>query len=157
MEFDLKLKVNGKMQALKVEPHLTLLEVLRERLGLTGAKEGCGTGDCGACTVLLNGEPVNSCLKLAVEAEGQEVLTIEGLGSEDELHPLQKAFIELGAAQCGFCTPGMLLSAHALLLKNPQPDEMEIRQALSGNLCRCTGYDKIIRAVQAAAGEVRHG
>jgi aerobic carbon-monoxide dehydrogenase small subunit len=157
MEYQLKITVNGKAVELNVEPHLTLLEVLRERLGLTGTKEGCGTGDCGACTVLIDGEPVNSCLKLAVEAEGQDVLTIEGLAPEGDLHPLQKAFIELGAVQCGFCTPGMLLAAHALLMKNPHPEELEIRQTLAGNLCRCTGYDKIIRAIQFASGEVQNG
>jgi aerobic-type carbon monoxide dehydrogenase small subunit (CoxS/CutS family) len=157
MEYLMNLKVNGKVVELRVEPQLTLLEMLRDKLGLTGTKEGCGTGDCGACTVLLDGAPVNSCLMLALEAGGHDVLTIEGLGTEEELHPLQRAFIENGAAQCGFCTPGMLLTAHALLMKNPNPDEMETRLALSGNLCRCTGYDKIIRAVRAAAGEVHHG
>jgi carbon-monoxide dehydrogenase small subunit len=139
-----------------VEPHLTLLEVLRDTLGLTGTKEGCGTGDCGACTVLVNGEPVCSCLTLALEAEGQDVTTVEGLANNGELHPLQKAFIAYGGLQCGFCTPGVLMSSVALLKRRPQPTEHEIREALAGNLCRCTGYDKIVRAVQAAAKEMSH-
>ncbi len=154
MPYPLHFIVNGKAVDLQVEPHLTLLQVLRDQLLLTGAKEACGTGDCGACTVLLDGEPICSCLKLAVEVEGRQVLTIEGLGTEDALDPLQQAFIEAGALQCGFCTPGMLLSAKALLMKNPRPNEAEIRAALAGNLCRCTGYDKIIKAVQAAAGSM---
>jgi aerobic carbon-monoxide dehydrogenase small subunit len=131
--------------------------VLRDTLGLTGAKEGCGTGDCGACTVLLDGEPVNSCLLLAVEAGGCDVTTVEGLAGNGSLHPMQRAFIEHGAVQCGFCTPGMLLSSVALLKHNPCPTEAEIRDTLAGNLCRCTGYDKIVRAVQAAAEEMAAG
>ena len=151
MSYHLKFTLNGQPVELDIEPNLTLLQVLRDRLLLTGTKEGCSTGDCGAFTVLVDGEPVNSCLKLAAEVEGQQVITVEGLGSEETLAPLQKAFIAMGALQCGFCTPGMLMSATALLMKNPHPAEAEIRLALSGNLCRCTGYDKIIRAVQMAA------
>jgi carbon-monoxide dehydrogenase small subunit len=149
--------VNNQPVEVTVEPGMTLLEVLRGPLGLTGTKKGCGTGDCGACTVLLDGKPICSCLKLAVEAEGQQVLTIEGLAQGDELHPLQRAFIQVGGLQCGFCTPGMLMSSMALLQENPSPTEDEIRLALAGNLCRCTGYDKIVRAVQVAAAEVKHG
>jgi carbon-monoxide dehydrogenase small subunit len=157
MEYRLDLTVNGQSYVIGVEPHLTLLEVLRDTLGLTGAKEGCGTGDCGACTVLVDGEPVNSCLMLAVEAEGQEITTVEGLGGHGELHPVQNALIAHGGLQCGFCTPGVALASVALLAHNPQPTEREIRDALAGNLCRCTGYDKIVRAVQAAARETaRH-
>ena len=150
----LNLSVNGEPVSLAVEPRLTLLEVLRDTLGLTGTKEGCGTGDCGACTVLLDGDPVNSCLLLAVEAEGSEVITVEGLGNDDNLHPVQKALIAHGGVQCGFCTPGVVLSSVALLKRNPRPSEAEIRDALAGNLCRCTGYDKIVRSVLAAAGEM---
>jgi aerobic carbon-monoxide dehydrogenase small subunit len=154
MTYPLHFILNGKPVDLLVEPHLTLLQVLRDQFMLTGAKEACGTGDCGACTVLLDGEPICSCLKLAVEVEGRQVLTVEGLGTEDALDPLQQAFIDAGALQCGFCTPGMLLSAKALLMKNPRPSEAEIRAALAGNLCRCTGYDKIIKAVQAAVASI---
>ena len=151
MEYKLHFTVNNQPVDLMIEPHLTLMEVLRESLALTGTKEGCGTGDCGACTVLLNGAPVSSCLMLAVEAEGMEITTVEGLATDDELHPMQKAFIDQGGVQCGFCTPGILMSSVALLARNPKPSEEDIREALSGNLCRCTGYDKIVRAVQAAA------
>ena len=157
MIYKLKFLVNRKSCEIEIEPHLTLLEVLRDHLALIGTKEGCGTGDCGACTVLINGEPVCSCLMLAVEAEGQEVTTVEGLAADNALHPVQRAFIDNGGLQCGFCTPGFLLSSVALLARNPQPTEYEIRQALAGNLCRCTGYDKIVRAVQAAAEEVSRG
>jgi len=144
---------NGEPVEILVEPHLTLLEVLRERLLLTGTKEGCGTGDCGACTVLIDGEPVCSCLMLALEVEGQDVQTVEGLDAGDDLHPIQKALITEGAVQCGFCTPGILMSTLALLDANPHPDEGEIREALAGNLCRCTGYDKVVRAVLSATME----
>jgi carbon-monoxide dehydrogenase small subunit len=155
MQYELNLSVNGRPVTLAGEPHLTLLEVLRDTLGLTGTKEGCGTGNCGACTVLLDGEPVSSCLLLAVEAEGSEITTVEGLASNNgDLHPIQKAFVEHGGVQCGFCTPGMLLSSVALLARNPQPSGDEIRDALVGNLCRCTGYDKIVRSVMAAAEEM---
>ncbi|AKX97415.1 (2Fe-2S)-binding protein [Neomoorella thermoacetica] len=147
-----KLKVNGREYQVEAPADITLLELLREYLGLTGTKEGCGKGECGACTVLLDGQAVNSCLIPAAKAEGAEVLTIEGLASPDgKLHPLQEAFITEGAVQCGFCTPGMILSAKALLDSNPRPGREEIKMALSGNLCRCTGYAKIIAAVEKAA------
>jgi carbon-monoxide dehydrogenase small subunit len=138
-----------------VQPETTLLEVLRDTWGLTGAKRGCDEGDCGACTVLLDGKPVNSCLVLAIRLDGREITTIEGLGKEDRLHPLQSAFIHHGALQCGFCGPGMILSAKALLDSNPNPTEAEIRQALAGNICRCTGYSKIIEAVQSASRMIK--
>ena len=136
----------------KYEPQVTLLEALRERLGQTGTKRGCNMGQCGACTVLLDGQPVRSCLTLAIEAEKREITTIEGLGRNGELHPLQRAFHELGAIQCGFCTPGMILTARALLDENPAPTVGEVKRAISGNLCRCTGYVKIVEAIAAAAG-----
>jgi carbon-monoxide dehydrogenase small subunit len=148
---NLNLKVNGADYSLVVDVKERLLDVLRERIGLTGTKEGCGTGECGACTVLIDGEPVNSCLYLAVRAEGKEILTIEGLGHAAQLHPLQQAFIENGAVQCGFCAPGMLLTAKALLDKNPHPTEQEIREGIAGNLCRCSGYVKIVKAIHHAA------
>ena len=136
-----------------VEPRQTLLDTLRYDLGLTGAKEGCGNGNCGSCTVLLDGKAINSCLVFAVEAEGQDITTIEGLYQGGGLHPLQKAFIEEGAVQCGFCTPGVILTAKTLLDSNPHPTEAQVRQAIAGNLCRCTGYDKIVRAIlKTAAG-----
>ena len=147
-----KLKVNGREYQVEAPADITLLELLREYLGLTGTKEGCGKGECGACTVLLDGQAVNSCLIPAAKAEGAEVLTIEGLAAPDgQLHPLQEAFITEGAVQCGFCTPGMILSAKALLDNNPHPGREEIKGALAGNLCRCTGYAKIIKAVEKAA------
>ena len=144
----LKMAVNGKAVEVMVNPTQTLLKVLREDLGLTGTKKGCEQGDCGACTVLLEGKAVNACLVLALQAEGKEVETIEGLGTPEHLHPLQKSFIQSGAVQCGFCTSGMLLSALALLRKNPNPTVEEIRRGISGNLCRCTGYMKIVKAIQ---------
>jgi carbon-monoxide dehydrogenase small subunit len=144
--------VNGQERELLVEARQTLLDALRYDLGLTGTKEGCGDGNCGSCTVLLNGNAVNSCLVFAIEADGQEVLTIEGLRTDGKLHPLQEAFIEEGAIQCGFCTPGFILTAKAFLDSNPGPTEGEIRLAIAGNLCRCTGYDKIVRAILKAAG-----
>jgi len=134
-----------------VEPRQSLLQLLREELHLTGTKEGCSEGECGACTVLLDGRTVDSCLIFALEAQGREVTTIEGLAQGDQLHPVQKTFAEYGAVQCGFCTPGMILAAKALLDSNPHPTEAEIRQGISGNLCRCTGYVKIVEAIQAAA------
>ena len=146
-----RVKVNGKWKEASVNPETTLLETLRETWGLTGAKRGCDEGDCGACTVLLDGKPVNSCLILTIRVDGREITTIEGLGKEDSLHPLQSSFIHHGALQCGFCGPGMILSAKALLDSNPNPTETEIRQALAGNICRCTGYSKIIEAVQSAS------
>ena len=143
--------VNGAQEHLDVPANMTLLHMLREKLALTGTKNGCEAGECGACTVLVDGEPVNSCLVLAVEVDGRQVITVEGLAPEGELSPLQEAFVEHNAVQCGFCTPGMLIVAHALLQRNPHPTEEEIKEALVGNLCRCTGYLRIIRAVQAAA------
>ena len=156
MEYNLRFYVNNNPVELMVEPHLTLLEVLREKFFLIGTKEGCSTGDCGACTVLLDGMPITSCLMLAVEAEGHQVETVEGLGSDGELHPLQSAFIRESGLQCGFCTPGMLMASKALLDHNPDPSEDEIRMELAGNLCRCTGYDPIVQAVKSAAQELRH-
>ncbi len=149
--------VNGSTYKLTIKNKETLLEVLREKLNLTGTKEGCGTGDCGACTVIMDGETVNSCLVLAVEADGKEITTVEGLFSAHGMHSIQKAFVEKGAIQCGFCTPGMVIASKALLDKNPSPSEKEIRKAISGNLCRCTGYTKIIEAVTTAAGESKGG
>ena len=142
-----KLKVNGEIRSADVPPETTLLKLLREHLSLTGAKLGCDVGDCGTCTVIVDGESVNSCLMLAGRASGREVTTIEGLASSEQLHPLQETFEELGALQCGFCGPGMIISAKALLDKNPEPTVFEVRDALSGNLCRCTGYTKIIEAI----------
>ncbi len=147
--------VNGDPAEFLCDPRETLLDALRDRLSLTGAKEGCGTGDCGACTVNLDGRPVCSCLVLAAEAEGREVATVEGIAEGETLHPLQRKFIEHAALQCGVCTPGILVAAKALLEKNPDPTETEVRYWLAGNLCRCTGYDKIIRAVMDAAAEMR--
>ncbi|MEW6265898.1 MAG: (2Fe-2S)-binding protein [Thermodesulfobacteriota bacterium] len=149
---NITLKINGDAYEVAVPPWRTLVEVLREDLNLTGTKIGCQTGDCGACTVLLDGRSVTSCLTLAVEADGREITTIEGLAaSGEELHPLQTAFVEHGAVQCGYCTPGMILSAKYLLDQNPNPTEAEIRRGLSGNLCRCTGYNKIVEAIAASA------
>ena len=147
----IELKVNGEVHEALVENHRTLLEVLRENIGLVGTKEACDTGECGACAVLLDGVPVNSCLVLALDARGKEITTIEGLAVNGKLHPLQKAFMEHGATQCGFCTPGMIITAKALLDENQKPTEQEVRQAISGNLCRCTGYAKIVEAVMAAS------
>jgi carbon-monoxide dehydrogenase small subunit len=143
--------LNGEEVTIEVRPDALLVDVLRDQLELTGTKEACGEGECGACTVLLDGEPVTSCLVPALKAQGREVMTVEGLASGGELHLLQKAFIEHGAVQCGYCTPGMLMSAKALLDRNPHPTEGEIRQAISGNLCRCTGYVKIVEAIEAAS------
>ena len=151
MKWKIELTVNGEPYELAVEPWRTLLEVIREDIGLTGAKEACSTGECGNCMVILDGKPVNSCLVLAVDASGKEVLTIEGLAEGGKLHPIQKAFVDYGAIQCGFCTPGMILAAKALLDNNPEPTEPEVKEAISGNLCRCTGYVKIIEAILAAS------
>jgi carbon-monoxide dehydrogenase small subunit len=147
--------VNGDAQEFLCEPGATLLDVLRGPLGLTGSKEGCGSGDCGACTVVLDGEMVCSCLVLAAEAQDRQIATIEGMADGDGLHPLQQKFLEHAALQCGFCTPGFLVAAKALLERNPDPSESEVRYWLAGNLCRCTGYDKIVRAVLAAAADLR--
>lgn len=151
MKRGIVLILNGQKINLEVEPHEVLLHVLRERFQLTGAKEGCGTGDCGACTVLLDDEPILSCLTLAIECDGKSITTVEGLAKNGQLHPLQRAFIERGAFQCGFCTPGMIMSSYALLQRNPAPSMQEVREAIAGNLCRCTGYVKIVEAVMAAA------
>ena len=152
-EHKIELMLNGQRRSFSVETEETLLHVLREKAGLTGTKKGCDLGECGACTVIMNGYAVNSCCVFAVEADGGTVETIESIGAPEHLHPLQQAFIDAGAIQCGFCTPGMIMSAKALLDRNPHPTEDEIRTALSGNLCRCTGYKKIVEAVQAAAEE----
>jgi len=151
----IKLRVNGESYELPVEPKRLLVDVLRDNLGLTGTKKACEFGNCGSCTVLINGTPVLSCLTLAIEAQGKDILTVEGLARNGQLHPLQQAFVEYGAIQCGFCTPGMLLSVKALLDENPQPTKVEIKEALSGNLCRCTGYAKIIKAVEVAAQKMQ--
>ena len=152
---DLTLTVNGERRTVDVAPETTLLELLRERLELTGAKSGCEVGDCGACTVLVDGRAVNACLMLASQAAGRDVLTIEGLANRERLHPVQQAFEELAALQCGFCGPGVIMSAVALLDENPQPSAAEIRDALAGNLCRCTGYTKMVAAVEEAAQRLR--
>lgn len=149
----INLRINGEEREVMVEPRQTLIDTLRYDLGLTGTKEGCGNGNCGSCTVLLDGQPVNSCLVFAVEVENREITTIEGLAKDGKLHPVQQAFIDNGALQCGFCTPGMILSAKALLEANPHPTELEVRQAIAGNLCRCTGYDKIVRAIQSVPAD----
>jgi aerobic carbon-monoxide dehydrogenase small subunit len=150
----LNFMLNGEPIQVEIEPHLTLLQLLREQLELTGTKEGCGVGECGACTVLLDGKSINSCIFPAVEAEGKSITTIEGIADgKGGLHPIQKAFIEIGAIQCGFCTPGMVLSAKALLDEIPKPTEEEIRNGIAGNLCRCTGYLQIVQAIKAASGQ----
>lgn len=149
------LTVNGRTHEVEVEPRERLLDVLRYKLGYTGTKEGCGTGECGACTVLLDGKPVNSCLVLAVSANGKRITTVEGIAQDGKIHPIQQAFVEHGAVQCGFCTPGFIVNAYALLEENQNPDSETIRYWLAGNLCRCTGYQKIIKAVLAAAETIR--
>jgi carbon-monoxide dehydrogenase small subunit len=154
MSVSITLNVNGVPYPLSVEPHRTLVSVVRGEVGLTGTKEGCDDCECGACMVLIDGRPVNACSYLAVQADGREVTTVEGLGTAGEPHPLQRNIVAEGGVQCGFCTPGMLISAAALLAVNPQPAEDEIRIALGGNLCRCTGYQKIVRAVQRTADEL---
>jgi aerobic-type carbon monoxide dehydrogenase small subunit (CoxS/CutS family) len=151
MPYDATLAVNGRQYPISVEPHRSLLWALRQELGLTGSKEGCDDSECGACMVLIDGRPVNSCSYLAVQADGREITTIEGLAEGSELAPLQQAFLDAGGVQCGFCTPGMLISATALLRENASPSEDEVRLALAGNLCRCTGYQKIVSAVLSAA------
>ena len=152
MKRTVKFALNGEPVEVEIEPHLTLLQVLRDKLELTGTKEGCGMGECGSCTVLLDGKTINSCIFPALEVEGRKVTTIEGLmDAQGNLHPIQKAFVEHGAVQCGFCTPGMVLSAKALLDENPKPSEEEIRNGIAGNLCRCTGYLQIIQAIKAVS------
>ena len=152
-QVELAFTVNGELVHVTVSPFATLLDVLRDDLELTGTKYGCGEGECGACSVLLDGKLVNSCLVLAAECEGSEVLTIEGLQKNGRLHPIQQAFVDHGAVQCGFCTPGMIMAAYALLEANPSPAEHEVKRALEGNLCRCTGYQKIVEAVRSLVGE----
>ena len=147
--------VNGEEHTVLADPRDTLLDLLRERIGLTGTKEGCGNGNCGACTVLVDGAPVTACLMLAQEAPHHDIVTIEGVSDRGKLHPIQQALIERGGTQCGFCTPGIVLSAKSLLEQNPNPTAHEIRHAIAGNLCRCTGYDKIVEAIAAAATEMR--
>ena len=143
--------VNGEVELVEVPSHMTLLQMLREKLALTGTKNGCAAGECGACTVMMNGEPVNSCMVLAVECDGAELVTVEGLAHDGQLDPVQEALVEVGGVQCGFCTPGVLISSRALLNRNPNPTEFDIRDALVGNLCRCTGYFRIIEGVKQAA------
>lgn len=157
MKKTIQLTINGQPIEAAVAPNQTLVQFLRDDMGLTGTKHGCGLGDCGACTVILDGKAVNSCLVLAVQANGSDVLTIEGLAENGNLHPLQQAFVDKGAIQCGFCTPGMILSAKALLDEKPNPTEPEIRTAISGNLCRCTGYQKIVEAIGEASNVIRGG
>jgi aerobic-type carbon monoxide dehydrogenase small subunit (CoxS/CutS family) len=154
MQYEATLVVNGIPYPVSVEPHRSLLWTLRQELGLTGSKEGCDDSECGACMVLIDGKPVNSCSYLAVQADGREITTVEGLSDGSELAPLQRAFLNAGGVQCGFCTPGMLISATVLLRENAAPTEDEVRLALSGNLCRCTGYQKIVQAVLSAADEL---
>ena len=151
----LNLRVNGEEQSLSFAPYKTLLEVLREDLGLTGTKHGCELGECGACAVLVDGEPQLSCLTLALECEGRSVQTIEGLARGPELHPLQAAFADFGGSQCGYCTPGVIMTAKALLERNPSPTRQEIKEATAGNLCRCTGYQQIVDAIEDAAAKLR--
>ena len=153
----IRLTVNGKRFEREVDAETRLLDLLREDLHLTGTKEGCGEGECGACTVLIDGRPVNSCLVLAPQADGADVLTIEGVADGERLHPIQQAFVDAGGVQCGFCTPGFIMSTYALLRDTPDPTDDEIRSALEGNLCRCTGYGKIVEAVQLAAARMREG
>jgi len=157
VKHNIRLIVNGESYTLAVEPCESLLDVLRDKLSLTGTKKGCNRGDCGACTIIMDGKTVNSCLVLAVEAGDKEVLTIEGLANKGQLHPIQEAFVQQGAVQCGYCTPGMIMSAKALLDENPNPTEEEVRQAIGGNLCRCTGYVKIVDAVKKAAEVIQAG
>ena len=151
----LKFKLNGELMELLVSPSDTLVDVLRKKLGLTGTKKGCGKGECGACTVIMNGQSVNSCLVPAMQAMDTEVETIEGIGTSDKMHPLQEAFIDYGAIQCGFCTPGMIMSAKALLDVNLSPNRLQIKEAIAGNICRCTGYVKIEQSVLAAADKLK--
>jgi aerobic-type carbon monoxide dehydrogenase small subunit (CoxS/CutS family) len=157
MKVDATLNVNGIAYPVEIEPHMSLLRAVREQIGLTGAKEGCDDSECGACMMLLDGQPVNSCSYLALQAEGREITTVEGLAAPGELSELQQAFLDHGGVQCGFCTPGMLISAAALLRRSATPTEDEVRIALAGNLCRCTGYETIVNAVLAVAGAARIG
>ena len=151
MKYKINLMVNGQKYEAYIKANTTLVDLLRNELGLTGTNKGCGTGDCGACTIIMNGDAVNSCLILALDADGSEITTIEGLADGDKLDPLQQAFIDEGATQCGFCTPGMIMTAKDYLIKNPNPTEADFKAAISGNLCRCTGYTKIIKAIEKVA------
>ena len=153
--YHLRFTLNGEEKSLDIEPGISALEMIRDVLELKGTKEGCGIGECGACTIVVDGKAVNACLMFAAQLDGRDVLTVEGLGEDDALHPIQQAFIEHHAVQCGFCTPGILMSTRALLEENPKPERNEIVKAISGNLCRCTGYDKIVRAVLDAAQAMR--
>lgn len=157
MKHNIEITVNGERYGLEVSPWRTLLEVIRDGLSLTGTKQSCAEGHCGACTVIVDGEAVNSCLMLAVEADGKDIQTIEGLSRGGQLHPIQEKFVAKGAVQCGFCTPGMIMAAKAFLEENPNPQEEDVKQALAGHLCRCTGYVQIIEAVMAAAGKMAQG
>jgi len=154
---EIYLRVNGREHRLSIDSHLTLLDVIRDKIGLTGTKRGCDLGECGACTVLIDGKPYNACLITPMDVQGKEIVTIEGLAQDGKLHPIQEAFIEQGAIQCGFCTPGMVLGAKALLDEDPSPSEEKIKEALSGNLCRCTGYTSIVRAIQSLGGKRKDG
>lgn len=157
VKHNIRLTVNGESYTVAVEPCESLLDVLRDKLSLTGTKKGCNRGDCGACTIIIDGKTVNSCLVLAVEADDKEVLTVEGLANNGQLHPIQEAFVQYGAVQCGYCTPGMIMSVKALLDENPNPTEEEVKRAIGGNLCRCTGYVKIIDAIKKAAEVIQAG
>ncbi len=152
--YTISLTINGEPRTLATPANRTLLQLLREDLGLTGTKDGCSEGECGACTVIMDGQPVNACLVLAAQADGRQIITIEGLGTREHPHPLQQAFVDDGAVQCGYCIPGIIMSSYALLKANAKPSEEEIRQAIAGNLCRCTGYTKIVTAVKTAAGHM---
>lgn len=154
MKHEISFTINGEKVHLEVEPNKTLLKMIREDLNLTGAKEGCGAGECGSCTVIIDGKAVNSCMMLAVEADGKDIMTVEGLAKSGVLDPLQDTFIKNAALQCGYCTPGMLMSAKALLMRNPNPSEDDIKEAIGGNLCRCTGYKVILDAIKEAAGQI---
>lgn len=151
------LTVNGQDYGLEIDENMRLIDLLREKLGLIGVKEGCSEGECGACSIIMDGEVVNSCLIMAFQAEGSNILTIEGLGENGDIHPIQQAFIDVGAVQCGYCTPGMIMSIKALLDKNPEPSREKIREGISGNLCRCTGYNKIVDATEKASMYIREG
>lgn len=157
VKHNIRLTVNGESYTVAVEPCESLLDVLRDKLSLTGTKKGCNRGDCGACTIIIDGKTVNSCLVLAVEADDKEVLTIEGLANNGQLHPIQEAFVQYGAVQCGYCTPGMIMSVKVLLDENPNPTEEEVKRAIGGNLCRCTGYVKIVDAIKKAAEVIQAG
>ncbi|MBU1626891.1 (2Fe-2S)-binding protein [bacterium] len=156
MKITINLEVNGDVHELFIEAHLSLLDVLRDKLGLTGTNRGCNQGDCGACTVIFNGKAVNSCLLLAADADGGEVITIEGLAKNGKLHPIQQTFVDEGAVQCGYCTPGMILQSYSFLEENPVPTEEQVKEAIEGNLCRCTGYKKIVDAILKAAEIIRN-